>query len=118
MLRVRNIKGFNLVPYLLKLLMCLPNYFQFTDLLVSLSIISAASPSAAHSKIVYLYGPYSTDVCHHACTEDGYMQCPHPPIIDGDNQVCTPADGGRHHPTAAMVPHPRRRGIQQSADVL
>ncbi len=67
MLRVRNFKGFNLVPYLPKSLMHLPNYFQSTDLLVSLSIISAASPSAAHSKIVYLYGHTSqTSVTMHA----------------------------------------------------
>ena len=26
--------------------------------------------------------------------------------------------GGRHHLTAVMVPHPRRRGMQQSADML
>jgi hypothetical protein len=26
--------------------------------------------------------------------------------------------GGRHHPTAIMVPHSRRQGIQQSVNML
>jgi hypothetical protein len=29
-----------------------------------------------------------------------------------------PNHGGRHHPTAAMAPYSRRRGKQQSANIL
>jgi hypothetical protein len=49
--RVRNIKGFNLVPYLPKLPKYLLSYGQSTDLLASFSIIYAASPKAANPKI-------------------------------------------------------------------
>jgi hypothetical protein len=75
--------------------------------------------------------------------EDGYSKHPHPHIIDWDNQwlvvgwtwgqrhlTCnlprwklgitrTPMNhGGRRCPTAAMVSHSRRQGIQQSSNML
>ena len=75
--------------------------------------------------------------------EDGYSKHPHPHIIDWDNQwlvvgwtwgqrhlTCnlprwklgitrTPMNhGSRRCPTAAMVSHSRRRGIQQSSNML
>ena len=56
-------------------------------MLVSVSIISAASPSAAHPKIVELYNHTAQASAHHACAEDGYLKRSHPPIIDGDYQV-------------------------------
>jgi hypothetical protein len=83
MLRVRNIKGFNLVPYLPKSPKYSLSYGQSTDLFAIFSIISAASPRAAGPKIVELCNHTTKVSAHHACTEDGYIKCPHPPIIDG-----------------------------------
>jgi hypothetical protein len=54
MLRFSNIKGFNLAPCLPKTPKYSLSHNQSTDLLASLSIVFAASPSAAHPKMVEL----------------------------------------------------------------
>jgi hypothetical protein len=86
MLRVRNTKGFNLAP-------CLPKIAQVFAkianllLLVSFSIVFAASPSAAHPKKVELCYHTAQASSHHACAENGNLERPHLPIIDEDNWV-------------------------------
>ena len=89
MSRVGFITGFNLVPCLLKSPKYSLSYSQSTDLLASFSIISDASSSAVYpnTKIVKLFYHAAQVSVHHTCTEDGYLQRPHPPIIDGDNRV-------------------------------
>ena len=87
MLRFRNIKGFNAVPCLPKSPKYLLNYSLSNDLLARLPIISVASPSAAHPKIVELCNHTAQASAHNACAEDGNLKCPHLPIIDGDNGV-------------------------------
>ena len=54
---------------------------------MSFSIDFAASPSAAHPKMVELCNHTAQVSSHYAFTEDGNLKCPHPPIIDGDNWV-------------------------------
>ena len=52
---------------------------------MSYSIVFAASPSAAHPKMVYMcYHKAHYLSSHYAFAEDGNLKCPHPPIIDGD----------------------------------
>jgi hypothetical protein len=87
MLSVRNIKGFILVPYSPKPSKYLLSYHLSTDLLARLSIISAASHSAAQPKIVELCNHTAHASFHHVCAEDGNLKRSHPPIIDGDKQV-------------------------------
>jgi len=87
MLRVRNIKGFNLVPYLPTSPKYSLSYIRSTYLLVSFSIVFAALPSAAHPKMVELCGHTAQASSHYAFAEDGNLKCPHPPIIDRDNWV-------------------------------
>jgi hypothetical protein len=87
MLRFRNIKGLNLVPYLPKLPKYSLSYGQSTDLLACFSIISAASPRAAGPKIVEKCNHTTQASANHACADDGIIRCPHPLIIDGDIQV-------------------------------
>ncbi len=48
------------------------------------SIISAASPRASNPKIVEKCNHTTQASAHQACAEDGYIKCPHLPIIDGD----------------------------------
>ena len=84
MLRVRNVEGFNLVPYL----PTSPKYsLNPFVLLMSFTIVFAASPSAAHPKMVELCNHTAQASSHHACAEDGNLKRPHLPIIDGDNWV-------------------------------
>ena len=56
-------------------------------LFVSFSTVFAASPSAAHPKMVELCNHTAQASSHHACAEDGNLKRTHPPIIDGDNWV-------------------------------
>jgi hypothetical protein len=49
---------------------------------VSFSIVFAASPSAAHPKMVELCNHTAQASSHHACAEDGNLKRPHPPIIE------------------------------------
>jgi hypothetical protein len=46
-------------------------------MLVSFPIISAASPSAAHPKIMELCNHIAQVSAHHARAENGYIKCPH-----------------------------------------
>jgi hypothetical protein len=85
MLRVRNVEGFNLVPYLPTSPKYSLSYSQSAVLLVSFSIVFTASPSTAHPKMVKLCNHTAQASSHHACTEDGNLKRPHPPIMDGDN---------------------------------
>ncbi len=87
MLSVPFIVGVMLVPYLSKLPKYLLSYSQSTDLLASFFIISAASPSATHPKIMELCNHTAQASAHYACAEDGYIKFPHLPIIDGINWV-------------------------------
>ena len=54
---------------------------------MSFPIIFTASPSAAHPKMLELCNHTAQAPSHHACTEDGNLKRPHPPIIDRDNWV-------------------------------
>ena len=66
------------------------SYSQSTYLLAvcaSLSIVFDASPSAAHPKMVELCDHTAQVSSHYAFEEDGNLECPHPPIINGDNWV-------------------------------
>jgi hypothetical protein len=109
---------------------------------------SAPLSSPADTKMMSNKYPMVQVASQHACREDCYFKCPHPRIIDGDNQLagrlivactwcqrhlthnlprkslvkhahCTPMNhGGRRRPTAAMISHSQRRGIKQSANML
>ncbi len=85
MLRVRNVEGFNSVPYLPTSPKYSLSYSQSAVLLVSFSIVFAVSPSATHPKMVELCNHKAHASFHHACAEDGNLKHPHPPIIDEDN---------------------------------
>ncbi len=54
------------------------------DILASFSIISAASPTTAHPKMIELCNHTAQASAHHACAENDNLKHPHPPIIDGD----------------------------------
>ncbi len=106
---------------------------------------SAASPRAANPKMVESPASMAHASSSYACTEDGYFKRPHTASIDGDIRLDTcwffvgfgvdghltrnqlgeslvrkshPHHGGRRRPTAAMVPHPRRRRTQQPANMM
>ena len=89
MLRVRNIKGFNLtllyLPKSLKLVFA--KLHPICCFVRSFCIVFAASPSAAHPKMVELCNHPAQASSHHACAEYGNLKCPRPPIIAGDNWV-------------------------------
>jgi hypothetical protein len=57
-----------------------------TNFLESFTIEFDASPTAANHKIVGPCIDSAQASTHYACTEDGYLKCPHPPNIDKDNQ--------------------------------
>ena len=63
------------------------SYSRSAVLLVCFPIFFAASPSAAHPKMVELCNHKAQASSHHTCAEDGNLKRPHPPIIDGDNLV-------------------------------
>jgi hypothetical protein len=84
MLRVRNVEGFNLVPYLPLSPKYSLSYSQCAVLVVSFCVGFAASPSAAYPKMVELCNHTAHTSSYHACTEDGNLKRPHPPIINGD----------------------------------
>ena len=50
-------------------------------MLESFSIVFAASPRAAHPKMVELCDRTAHVSSHYAFTEDGNLKCPHPPIL-------------------------------------
>ena len=72
-----------MVPYLPTSPKYSLSYSRSAVLLVSFSIVYAASPSAAHPKMVELCNHTAQASSHHACAEDGNLKRPHPPIIDG-----------------------------------
>ena len=73
MLRVRNIEGFNLVPYLPTSPKYSLSYSQSAVLLVGFFIVYAASPSATHPKMVGLCNHTAQASSHHARAEDGLL---------------------------------------------
>jgi hypothetical protein len=73
-----------LVPRFSELLKYFLSNSLSTDLLASFTMVSAASHSTTDHKIVELCFHTAQAFAHHACAEDGYLKCPHPPNIDGD----------------------------------
>jgi len=72
MLRVRNVEGFDLVPYL----PTSPKYSLSYPICYFVSEFFhhfAASPSAAHPKMVELCNHTAQASSHHACAEDGVL---------------------------------------------
>ena len=57
------------------------SYSRSAVLLVSVSIVFAASPSATHPKMVELCNHTAQASSHHACAEDGNLKHCHPPIM-------------------------------------
>ena len=85
MLRASVVEGFSLVPYLPTSPKYSLSYSRSAVLLVSFSIVYAASPRATHPKMVELCNHTAQASSHHAFVEDGNFVRPHMPIIDGDN---------------------------------
>jgi hypothetical protein len=105
-------------------------------------MVSNASPGIAAPKMNKSFVHMAHVSSNHACAQDGYLKRPHPTIIDEDmrwdsvrwfwgwgtsntqltrqklGKKTQPNHGGRHCPTATMVPSLQHHCIQQLANML